>query len=671
MRSRSWTRLTAAAVAAGVGLAATLTALPASAQAPQTGVAASAAASAVDPVVVDYQENDAVIVNPARGFYKHTETHSYVDGSGWTPLSAATLEGYRERGISQILRVVYLERYVDADLDAQLLDAVAADFATARSAGVSIILRFAYAQGGAWPYSPPYGDATLERVLGHISQLTPLLRENADVIAVMQSGFVGLWGEGYYTDNFVADPANPGVVTDEDWADRTAVVDALLAALPESRSVQLRTMLSKQKAFDRPTGAEGALTPAEAFTGEDVSRVGHHNDCFLASPDDYGTFLSDPISLDQDYLAAETRFVPMGGETCNVNPPRSEWPSASAEMAAYHYSYLNRDYNQAVLDTWGEEGLTETAKNLGYRFVLEQSRLNGGAEPSLEIDVRNEGWAAPYNPRPVSLVLEGTDGQVTVPLDVDARTWAPGTTSTVAADLSQVPAGEYRAYLALPAPEASIAGDPRFAIQTANVGTWVADRGLNDLQQTVVVQTDVDDTPVSISPPVVAGTPDVGSALTVSPGEWEGSDLTFAYQWLRDGSPIANATGEAYTATARDQGASLSVQVTATNEDGSASAVSNEVVVRYRSALLVTTDPFLVATSSRAVTVKVNAFPQTAAGEITVTVAGQTVTGTLSGGRASVDAGKLPRGIHPITVTYAGSDTVAPSVGRGAVIVLR
>ena len=48
-----------------------------------------------------------------------------------------------------------------------------------------------------------------------------------------------------------------------------------------------------------------------------------------------------------------------------------------------------------------------------------------------------------------------------------------------------VPAGVYQATLALPAAEPSIADDPRFAIQTANVGTWDAASGRNDLQQTI------------------------------------------------------------------------------------------------------------------------------------------------------------------------------------------
>ncbi len=303
------------------------------------------------------------------------------------------------------------------------------------------------------------------------------------MIAAVQQGFIGLWGEGYYTDHFAADPADPSVVTDAEWADRTRVLDALLAALPADRAVQVRTMQTKQKALARPSGLAGALSEAEAFDGSDAARIGHHDDCFLASADDDGTFVSDPLSLDQDYLAQETRFVPMGGETCAVNAPRSEWPSAAAELQRYHYSFLNEDFDRDVLDSWGPQNLDEVSRRLGYRFVLESSRVVDGAAASVSVTLRNDGWAAPVTSRPVQIVLTGAQGRIVVPVDADARAWASGDEVTLDVPLGAVPAGEYRVALALPAPEPSIAADPRYAIRTANLGTWDAATGRNDLGQ--------------------------------------------------------------------------------------------------------------------------------------------------------------------------------------------
>lgn len=482
-----------------------------------------------DKTVV-YAEDPSVIANPARGWYHHTETHSYPDGSGWTPLDRGELTALRARGVTQILRVVYLERYVGADLDPVVLAALDADFAVARAAGVTVILRFAYAQGGGAPPVPPYGDAPVERVLAHISQLTPLLRANTDVIAALQQGFIGLWGEGYYTDHFVADPADPSVVTDADWAKRTRVVEALLAALPADRAVQVRTMLAKQRALNRPSGTAGALSAAEAWGGSNAARIGHHNDCFLASPDDFGTFQSDPLTLDQDYLAQETKYLPMGGETCAVNAPRSSWPSAAAELQRYHFSFLNEDYNRDVLQSWGQDGIDAVSRRLGYRLVLESSRVVDGPAAMVSITLRNDGWAAPYNPRPVRIVLSGPQRDITVPVPVDARTWAAGQRVTLDVPLGTVPPGDYRVSLALPAAEPSVAADSRFAIRLANLGTWDASTGRNDLGQVVRVG-------AATPAPSAPGGPSVSPAPT-GPAEGAVALPTSTPSTSRPGSPV-------------------------------------------------------------------------------------------------------------------------------------
>ena len=452
----------------------------------------SAAAQAPAPTPADtvaYEPSDAIIANPERGFDHTNNTHYYPEGTeggpGYTPLDVATLSAYRGEGITELVRVFYMERFAaEPTLDPAWLALVQADFDAARAAGISIIPRFAYLAGGDWPYTPPYGDAPLDIVLTHIEQLTPIFQDNADVISVVQAGFVGLWGEGYYTDHFVADPANPGVLTDEDWAKRRAVVEALLEAVPADRSIQVRTMNMKQNILGVPSGTAGAITEAQAFDGSAISRIGHHNDCFLAAPDDWGTYLSDPISLDQDYLAQESDWVPVGGETCNVNPPRSEWETASAEMERYNFSYLNWDYLQDVLQSWGQENLDTTAKRLGYRFVMTESSVVDG---TLSLTVRNDGWAAPYNSRPAYLVLSNAERTVRVPFGSDARTWGAGETVTLQASLADVPAGRYDTALSLPATHESVAANPLYAVQTANVGTWDAATGLNSLQRQVTV----------------------------------------------------------------------------------------------------------------------------------------------------------------------------------------
>lgn len=68
--------------------------------------------------------------------------------------------------------------------------------------------------------------------------------------------------------------------------------------------------------------------------------------------------------------------------------------------------------------------------------------------------------------------------------------------------------------------------------------------------------------------PKISGTAQVGKTLTVKPGTWKPSGVTFSYQWLRDGKPIEKkAKKETYVPTAADLGKKLSVQITSTKLD--------------------------------------------------------------------------------------------------------
>ncbi len=217
-------------------------------------------------------------------------------------------------------RTYYLAQFVGQDhLDPVLLAAVTSDFDAARHAGVKLVVRFAYSARSSQ-------DAPVQRVVGHIQQLVPILNAGADVIATLQAGFIGRWGEWYYSDNFASDGARPWLLSDRDWEARGVVLQTLLELTSESIFVQVRYPSIKQRLLGAAPGSVAA-------------RVGFHNDCFLASPDDCGTF---PSSGDSVWLMEQTRTVPMSGETCAVNPPRSEWPSASAEFAAYRLFGVER-----------------------------------------------------------------------------------------------------------------------------------------------------------------------------------------------------------------------------------------------------------------------------------------------------------------------------------------
>jgi hypothetical protein len=82
--------------------------------------------------------------------------------------------------------------------------------------------------------------------------------------------------------------------------------------------------------------------------------------------------------------------------------------------------------------------------------------------------------------------------------------------------------------------------------------------------------------PANTAPPSIPAAAGVGDALVCTPGTWTGSPA-FAFRWLRDGAPVAGATGQFFVVGSGDVGHVLSCRVTATNAGGSASATSNTV----------------------------------------------------------------------------------------------
>ena len=84
-------------------------------------------------------------------------------------------------------------------------------------------------------------------------------------------------------------------------------------------------------------------------------------------------------------------------------------------------------------------------------------------------------------------------------------------------------------------------------------------------------------TPVNSVLPAISGTLEQDDVLTAFPGIWSGGP-SFTYQWKNATVDISGATSQQYTLTAGDAGDSITVEVTATNSAGSASATSAPVV---------------------------------------------------------------------------------------------
>ncbi len=415
-------------------------------------------------VKVTFTETTSPVTNPERGHYR--ARNIYGDSE---PLKASEVKAQRASGYSLWYLGFYLTDFMKGDISQDFLDTFQACMDALREGGSKCVLRFAYRD---YHNDKDEMDPEVSVVLNHVKQLKPYLQANEDVIFVLQAGFVGAWGEWYYTSHFGFDPK-----TDADYKPRKDLTDALLDALPQSRQVQLRTPQFKMRMYGKSVA--DTLTAATAHDGSPESRLAGHNDCFGKSSDDSGTFGNE--SKDREFWKAESRYTIMGGETCGV----SDYCTCAAserDLADYHWTYLNKDYHSDVLNRWKSSGCyNRIVAKLGYRLVLvdlfhDQKFTAGTSDVTLRF--YNTGYAAPMNPREAILVWETPSGsREETELGSDPRTWQPGFHTVTATFNHSTAKGTL--YLKLSDP--LLADRPEYSIAFANEGVFDTATGLNRL----------------------------------------------------------------------------------------------------------------------------------------------------------------------------------------------
>lgn len=445
-------------------------------------------AAASEQQIITYRASAEDFPNPERGFYIQ-RTPIWRNGER-IPLSKNDLIRARNQGMSMVRTYYLLEPYRNQPLPQAVIDYLQTDFATAREAGVKIILRFSYNFGIGEP------DAPLERVLQHIDQLTPVIRNNADVIAFMEAGFIGAWGEWHNSTNNLI---GLGGVNDN----TRVITSRLLAALPPERAIAVRTPRYKQQL----TGDETPLTAQEAYRNTPKARLGAHNDCLLASRDDRGTYWpndDESITRQKRFLQQDNLFLPQGGETCDDGAraqPFIGCANALNELAMMRWSTINSGYHPGVLRRWRDEGCyDDIARRLGYRFRLIDAAVPrsalSGAPFSVTVRMTNEGFARPYNQRGLELVLRHrVNGTITrTPVgagDIRLLLPEPGETKTLTLTV-RLPAllatGDYEVLLNLPDPAPALNRRPEYSIRLANEEVWEPSTGYNQLLATVTVR---------------------------------------------------------------------------------------------------------------------------------------------------------------------------------------
>ncbi|KAA9083739.1 DUF5695 domain-containing protein [Microbacterium radiodurans] len=163
--------------------------------------------------------------------------------------------------------------------------------------------------------------------------------------------------------------------------------------------------------------------------------------------------------------------------------------------------------------------------------------------------------------------------------------------ATVAADLSSIELALDKPEIAGATPEVIVTNLPagRYVVRdgddvVSTVDAAALSAGVQieprDSGRTLSITREQAGADVQPGKPSISGAAAVGETLTARAGDWQPSDATFSYQWLRDGAPIGGAESATYVVTSADRGHSLSVRVVGRSATGAeASATSDSVAV--------------------------------------------------------------------------------------------
>ena len=433
------------------------------------------------PVVVTFQPTSAFIRNPERGLAPWGDDPMVPNASYF---DYALMPLIVEQDASLVRTQTMLEGLENtATIPQSRVNAMAEGFNILRQRGLKSIHRFFYTSPSDDNYQNA-PEADLTTLLGHVEQLGPVMQANKDVIALIEAGFVGPWGEWHSSlhQHLLLEP-------------RTLIRNKLLEAFPGKIMFRYPYHIREwyQESITNLTGG-----PSEA------RRIGMHNDGILTIGMHNGhtwqssDFDANDIADDRQYISRLTALNPYGGEIApglwTGNFYFMEGPNprgvdhVNEDFYRNHMTYLNSanagfDRLKATLEAANTWSYPEMIRRLGYRFVLTEATheswtVNGGSF-TLRLKLRNEGYARIMNERPVYLRLvprlPGAAIREYKLNDVNVWNWDPTYPDNPDHDtgpqlvwLGQIAAGEYDVGIRMPDSSPSLAADPRYCVRPAN-----------------------------------------------------------------------------------------------------------------------------------------------------------------------------------------------------------
>ncbi|ORX86933.1 hypothetical protein BCR32DRAFT_324757 [Anaeromyces robustus] len=458
---------------------------------------------------INYEESLKEVDNPYRGFYQEMETKLSPSGGN--------VKNYPETSLIRLL--VDLSPFSkvknnqqDMELTKEALVLFEDVLKTLVKSQKTAVIRFAYHPGfnsDNHTYEP-----SMKFLLKHQEQLGAIMSKYTEVIAVVECGMLGMYGEMH--SSFVYDDK------DTFYQNTVLVINKWLEVLPQNLTLSVR----KPKFYCHWKGIDLNSIDKDLTTVKDKSyRVGIYNDGYFASNGDLGTYTNR--NKEVKWLYNQAKHTVFGGEfgrpdedsTYNIS-----FNDMVSEMFITHTSYLNSGFYKGTLKKIknskyngsdkkyvGQNGMIYVQNHLGYRFVVKDVSITKsiGKNESFGIIVKinNVGFGNLVTPKEPIILLKNsnTNNIYKFPLlsdktvqkeiveNINPNQWESNATYNFKAVFklpNNISTGNYKVYLRLASNKDS-KGTNGYPIRFANDDNkiWDYDLGANYLADFTITNT--------------------------------------------------------------------------------------------------------------------------------------------------------------------------------------
>lgn len=400
-------------------------------------------------------ESASVFQNPYQGFYRIVP---YILSDS-VPEKKDTVPDY---DLPLVLLEINLCQFPTGPISDAALSQLEAILDGWSQTDSQILLRFLYDWNGVARTTEP---DSLSIILNHMDQVSEIVNRYESSVYLMQGAFVGNWGEMHgsqFTD--------------------TQSLQTLIQHLHQVISPSIYLSVRTPAQWRMVTGLYDIPERFPAFQEQAtlISRLGLYNDGMLGSLSDLGTYGNTPRKKASTPAYKGTReeemafqdnlcqYVPNGGEVV-YSTPYNDLTAAVPYLNALHISYLNADYDPAVLQKWQKstwkghdafydcDGLTYVKAHLGYRYTARKFTMERRGFLSKHLDlhltVQNVGFGNSLKSFDAAFLLQNTATGETLrlPLSFDFRTLKSGQTQALTASLpaADLPEGSYQIFLSV------------------------------------------------------------------------------------------------------------------------------------------------------------------------------------------------------------------------------